>query len=102
MFIYYNDHEIEFSVSQNNIHINKSFTIKSRRDMTEIIDMIKQKLPEHEINNVSTFLCIQEWGVHNLLYSLGLYQDRTRDLDIDTNKPWYMKIAYCILGFLYI
>jgi hypothetical protein len=102
MFIYYNDKEIDCTISKNNVHINHSIKIKRRKEMTEIIDMIKQKLPEHEINNVSTFLCVQEWGVHNLLYSLGLYRDRTRDLDIDTNKPWYMKIIYYILGFLYM
>ena len=42
-----------------------------------------------------------EWRAHNLLYSLGIKRDRTKDVDLDVNQPWYIKVAYSVLSIFY-
>ena len=101
MFLYHNDIELEISVSENNVNIKNSFKVKSKKDMYEIIKRIKENNPSNRIVNLSNFLLVQEWASHNLCYQLGLYKGRTRDVDLDANKPWYIKIVYGIFGFLY-
>ena len=102
MFLYYNDIELEISVSENNIHINNSFKVKSKKDMYHIIQKIKEKYPENNINKISDFSLIQEWAVHNLCYKLNLFKNRTKDVDLNVDKPCYITLLYNIIGFLYI
>jgi len=40
----------------------------------------------------------REWATHNLLYSLGLYRDRTADCDLNYELKWYVRLAYWIAG----
>jgi hypothetical protein len=102
MVLYYNDIELIISVSENNVNIKNSFKVKSKRDMYKIIKQIKCKYPENNISKISDFILVQEWATHNLCYSLNIYRERTKDVDLDYNKKWYYKIAYGIIGFLYI
>ena len=67
-----------------------------------VIKHIKEKFPEHDINKLSDFILVQEWASHNLCYTFNIYRDRTKDVDLDCNKKWYIKMIYAIIGFLYI
>ena len=102
MTIYHNDVELFILVLENNVHINNSFKINSKKDMYSIIRKIKEKYPTNNINKTSDFMLVQEWATHNLCYNLKLFRDRTKDVDLDYTKKWYYKIAYAIIGFLYI
>lgn len=101
MVLYYNDIELKISASKNNIHINNSYKINKRKDIKNVICMLKEKYPKNNINKQSTFLLTQEWAVHNLCYSLNIFRDRTKDVDLNYPKKWYIKFIYSILGFLY-
>jgi hypothetical protein len=102
MVIYLNDIELDISILNNYVHINNSFKVTSRDDMNFVLDKIKTNYPNHEICNISNFMLVQEWATHNLLYSLGLFKDKTRDVDLNINKSWFISSLYCIIGFLYI
>ena len=41
-----------------------------------------------------------EWATHNLLYSLGIKRDKTKDCDLNFSLPWYMKFTYAVVGTL--
>lgn len=62
---------------------------------------ISEKYPNLDIlMNVSIKTLIREWRSHNLLYELGLFKDRTKDVDLNEN-PLYLKIGYYILSLIY-
>lgn len=102
MYIYINDIELPISVSASNVHIENSYKVKSKSNMYCVIKHIKEKFPEHDINKLSDFILVQEWASHNLCYTFNIYRDRTKDVDLDFNKKWYIKMIYAIIGFLYV
>lgn len=72
--------------------------------MKNILEQIKS-LYENEHNEVldnrSIRSMIWEWKSHNLVYSLGLFRDRTRTVDINYPIPGYMNIVYFIASLFY-
>lgn len=102
MYIYINDIELPISVSASNVHIENSYKVKSKSDMYCVVKHIKGKYPEHGINKLSDFILVQEWSSHNLCYKFNIYRDRTKDVDLDCNKKWYIKMIYAVIGFLYV
>ena len=48
------------------------------------------------------FSLLNEWGTHNLLYSLGVQKERTASVDLESNQSWYMTVAYAILSPFYL
>jgi hypothetical protein len=101
MTLYYNDTELFITTSLNNINIKNSYKVRGRKNIKNVICMLKEKFPENNINKQSTFLLTQEWAVHNLCYKLNIFRDRTKDVDLNYPKKWYIKFIYSILGFLY-
>lgn len=53
------------------------------------------------INKRSNFSMINEWRVHNLLYSLNIQRDRTRSVDLNIGQPWYINMLYTIISPFY-
>lgn len=102
MFLYYNDIELEISASKNNIHINNSFKIKGRKNIMCVIKQIKEIFPNHLVSSISDSLLVNEWACHNMCYRLGIYKERTRDVDLDYGKPWYISMLYNIIGVFYL
>ena len=88
-------------VSDNNIQIKDSYLIKSRKEMKKILKQIEEEYPEHPTFTYPTYVLVAEWCTHNLLYSLGLYRNRTKDTDLDANKATKDIIAYLLVSLLY-
>lgn len=64
---------------------------------------IKRNTPKfYAINQRSVTSMIREWRVHNLVYSIGLYRRRTKDVDFEHPQKWYFKVAYFILSPFYL
>lgn len=95
---------IKVTCSENDTCIINSYRIKKRKDMKIILEKIRVKVPDapYAINKLSINEMVNEWRVHNLLYSLGIEKDRTCSVDLNTPKPWYADIAYKILSVFYI
>lgn len=88
-----------------NIHIENSYKVR-KKDFDKTLDGIREtaykERNESELavfNNRSRFSMKCEWAVHNFLYSIGLWRERTKDCDIDfpCDKPEWI---YCIIGCL--
>lgn len=103
VIIRYKDKNFKVSVSEDNTSILDSYKVKSIGDMKGILSEIRSKADSSmAVNNRSIFSMVNEWRVHNLLYTFNIQRDRTRSVDLDTNQPWYMKIAYTVLSPFYL
>lgn len=103
LIIKHNNFILRVNVSENNTTIFDSYLVKSPWDMESIIYYIKAKTTdEYAINRRNIYSMIYEWRTHNLLYSLGIMRDRTRDVDLNTGQPWYSKVLYFILSLFYL
>ena len=102
LIIRHKDFTLKIHASENNTTIFDSYLVKSPWDMESIIYYIKAETSdEYAINKRNIPGMIYEWRVHNLLYSLGIKRDRTKDVDLNINQPWYIKAAYTILSPFY-
>lgn len=99
----YKDSIFVTEASKDNTTIFGSYRIKSPDDMEAILTQIGLECPvEWAINKRTIFSMIQEWRVHNLLYSLGIFKSRTGDVDLNTDQPWYIKVLYFIISPFYL
>ena len=102
LIIRHKDFILKVHASENNTTIFDSYLVKSPWDMESIIYYIKAETSdEYAVNKRNIPGMIYEWRVHNLLYSLGIKRDRTKDVDLNINQPWYIKAAYTILSPFY-
>lgn len=98
----YNEFDLRVNISDDNTTIFDSYKVHNYSDMRGIINAIKDEANKLcAIHNRSVSGMIYEWRVHNLLYSLNICKDRTKDVDLESNQPWYMKTIYFILSPLY-
>lgn len=102
IIIQYNEFILRVSASENNIHIENSYRVKRSSDMKNIIYIIRDTFKDLDINKRSIGSIINEWRVHNLLYSLNIYRDRTKDVDLEYPQSWYIKVLYTLLSPLYL
>lgn len=102
MIIYHNGVELKLSISTNNINIKNSYKIRCRKNILSVIKQMKEKIPNHLVSSISNFSLVNEWACHNICYRLGIYKERTRDVDLDYGKPWYINILYNIIGMFYL
>ena len=89
---------MEYSVVKNCITIKDSYKISK----TEFDEKIKY-LRSNYISDVfkrSNFSLKMEWAVHNLLYNLGIFKKRTKDVDMEYPLSWCLKIGYTIFGLI--
>lgn len=86
---------IRYTVGTNNIHIEDSAQIR-KREFGPVLDKIAGLCPSClVIKRRSRYSLKCEWAVHNLLYNLGVYRERTRDVDLDypSDQPeWLYKL----------
>lgn len=101
MILVYRD--LQIFVDKDNTHIEDSYTITNNDDMKEILEFIREESPKDYIVNIRSIKSqIREWRAHNFLYKLGLYKDRTKDVDLDKDAEKLLyKIGYFILSTLY-
>ena len=100
-----NKNNISVAVTENNIHIENSYLIEYKEDMIELLEEYRRKYNSNAfynyiINKRSIKSMTFEWDAHNLLYKLVLFKSRTKDVDIDDEKP-YRIFCYYILGYVW-
>lgn len=94
---------LDYKVSANCIKLIDSYTIHKRSEMAIILNWIKDKYPDNAVFKQRTInSLIREWRSHNLLYSLHIERDRTKDVDLNIGQKWYYKVCYFILSIFYL
>lgn len=92
--------EFSYSISNNNIHINDSYKIKSKESMLNVLNDIYNKYYS-DVFKRSMDSLLNEWGAHNLFYNLHLFRSHTKDVDLNYPQKKWLSICYNIVGFVY-
>lgn len=103
IIIEHKDFILRVHISEDNTTIFNSHIVKSSSDMESVLYKTRIKASDkYAINKRSIPSMTREWRVHNLLYSIGLFKNRTKDVDLNIGDPWYIKALYFILSPLYL
>lgn len=103
VIIRYNDLALRVIATEDNTNIEDSYRVKNYLDMVNILTMIQEECDSSlAINKRGLCGMVNEWRVHNLLYSLGIQRDRTKSVDLNIGQPWYVKVAYFLISPLYL
>lgn len=98
-----NTYNIKIIITSDNIHIENSNIIKTKKLKKKILQEIFQT-KEYEIfigshiRSLGSY--VAEWQAHNILYNYGLFATRTADVDLDNNESLIRRIFYRMLSVL--
>lgn len=102
IIIEHNGIVLRVECSQSNTKIIDSYKVKNKWDMRFILYKIRDEVTKDKaIHNRCINSMVNEWSVHNLLYSLGIQKIRTKDVDLNIDQPWYIKVGYFLLSPIY-
>ena len=90
---------IKYTISPGNIHLIDSY-LYPKKQFERHLNRIWGLHPSCEVWNRSRKSLKREWGVHNVLYSLGIARARTKDCDLNYQQRWYVSLGYAVLGFI--
>ena len=92
--------DIEYIVTDNNIHVFNSYLITD--DRTKIV-FINHLLETYEtfakMRNLKSLL--KEWKAHNICYQHNWWRDRTRDVDFEFKQKVFHKIAFWFINLFF-
>lgn len=99
----YKGTRLKVKSSRNNTCIYDSYKVKDIDSMQDLLYAVRGEVSDKKaaIYKRGIWSMIHEWRAHNLLYSLGIKRDRTKDVDLNVNQPWYIKVAYSVLSIFY-
>ena len=95
---------MKIEVTKNNTHITDSYKVKNKGVMFSILMNTRIKYSNNSdlaIHKRTLDSMVREWRAHNFLYEIKYKRERTKDVDLDINEPWYRKTGYFILSLLY-
>lgn len=93
--------ELRYNISNNSIQIVDSYKYNNK-EIDNALHELNIKFSDHIVFKRQLKSLKNEWISHNLLYKLGLYKDRTRDVDFEYPIKWYYRIGYYILSKLWL
>lgn len=88
--------EFVINKSGQNIKIIDSFKYTDRETQVVTIRMFMNRYNWFCGRSLKSY--VREWRAHNRLYKLGLFKDRTKDVDLNVHEKWYRRLGYFILG----
>lgn len=88
---------MECKVKENRIKVYDSYLVRKADFEKELAD-IKNRYTGHCVWNRSIQSLKREWAAHNLLYSLNIRREKTKDVDFDYPQGFFHRFAYFILG----
>ena len=97
----FNGSHILIQYNKLNIHIVDSFRVKTKRDMSSILDVVFCAACNRGIFYTRKLdSLVREWKAHNVLYNFGYKRERTGSVDLNENESLSKKIGYFFLSFL--
>lgn len=90
---------VQYTITNTNLHIVDSYKL-SKKEFRPTLDGIESQKPEYDVWKRSKCGMCLEWAVHNALYGLGIARERTKDCDLDTGQPFWLRAAYAVCGII--
>lgn len=85
-------------VKDNSIKIKDGYTYP-KNTFKDVLDSLRESYPSNNVLlNRSDSSLINEWSVHNLLYNMGLFKKRTKDVDLNYPLGCLEKTVYFLFG----
>lgn len=92
--------DIKYVISENNIHIENSYTITKEGYIKNILTNLKDKIGNHIVFQKCTINSLtKEWIAHNVLYKLHIARSHTKSVDLNIER-WYRILCYNIIYFV--
>lgn len=89
--------KIHVDAEHKNIKLVDSWFIEDRSMQKQILQELLESYEWFRARSLKSYL--REWRAHNLLYHLGLFEERTKDTDLNVNEYWYRRLVYFFLGW---
>lgn len=81
-------HRLQYTCTRINCHIKDSHKVPKER-FEEVLEELKYKEAWCQALWLRPLKSLEaEWGVHNVLYRLGLFRSRTKDVDLNYPQRW--------------
>lgn len=88
---------MRYKVYGDRVKLIDSYAVPKHRYSRELLG-IRNLHPTLELWNRSYGSMRREWAAHNLAYALGIKRSKTADCDLNFTQPWYVKLAYGVVG----
>ena len=102
MTVKYGKHEVSFSATKNNVHIDNSYKICKKADMNAIVKLIRAEAAKlgfkYKRSNSSW---VTEWRAHNYMYDHGIERSRTASVDLSEKDNKVKLASYKVMSALY-
>lgn len=89
------------SLSPTNTHILDSYKVKSKAEMREYLQRLRDLTIDYAVNRRDLESMVREWRSHNLFYLLHIFRNRTRDVDLELHQSWIRELFCRVVDFLY-
>lgn len=98
----FNDRQINYQLSPDNIHIVDSHLITNPQDMAVIVALLRADAENEGFGYKRTNAAwVTEWKAHNVLYKWGFKKDRTGSVDLNEDESTIRLIGYAILSLFH-
>lgn len=94
-------HRMEIKVTKNNIHIERSCECP-KRSFGVVLNAIRAEYAGQTdvLDHRTDRSMRREWAVHNALYTLGMYKQRTESCDLEYPQKPLFALTYNIVGVI--
>lgn len=94
---------MKYIITKHNLHIEDSYKLK-KKEIKSALEEIKSINSDSLIWERSMFSLVMETVAHKVLYKLGLWKNRTKDVDLDNpcDKPEWLYIIIGILTWIFV
>lgn len=94
---------MKYIITKHNLHIEDSYKLK-KKEIKSTLEEIKSINSDSLIWERSMFSLVMETVAHKVLYKLGLWKNRTKDVDLDNpcDKPEWLYIIIGILTWIFV
>lgn len=94
---------MKYIITKHNLHIEDSYKLK-KKEIKSALEEIKSINSDSLIWERSMLSLVMETVAHKVLYKLGLWKNRTKDVDLDNpcDKPEWLYIIIGILTWIFV
>lgn len=95
---YNEQYDITYDICDSNIKVYDSYKV-FKKTFKPFLNELRFEYPNNTVLiNYSNCALSNEWALHNFCYNFGWWKDRTKDVDLNYPKKWYILLVYAIFG----